>query len=403
VTAAPAATGAPGSARARKFSLQLAAGVWGLQFGFLNPILALALANLLHANNTQVGIALALYNASGFVGSLIVPAWADRKGNYLSWMLVSGVATLALAGVLLLSGNLLVAIIGMVIVGGPSGLGISLFFAHMRAHGFGKADIMSTRAMFSLTWAGAAPLATLLVDWLGVQSVLIAVAIVAVGSLFTVYLIRRNAPEVAPADRPVSEAAGSFSKWRVGVIMVAFVVIMGTLNVVSSAMALFTVNELHLEAIWGGIALSVAALGEVPALLVLGRLTGRFGSIALIVSGCVVGIVYYLIMAVVHDPATLIGIQLLRAWFFATITGVGLTFFQDIIPGPGLASGLFTNTQRIGSVFSGLLISLAGTPLGFSGVFLASAGLTVVAGAMTILAGVRRRRPSPSEATAPGS
>jgi SET family sugar efflux transporter-like MFS transporter len=393
VTAASPTTGGPASASSRRRALQFAAGVWGLQFGLLNPMLALALATLLHANNAQVGIALALYNASGFVGSLVVPTWADRKGNYLTWMFVSGIATFALAGVLLLSGNLIIAIIGMIIVGAPSGLGISMFFAHMRAQGFSKAEILSTRAMFSLTWAGAAPFASLLVDWLGVASVLVAVAIVALSSLATVYLLRRTTPKVQPAVHQNADAAVSFSKSRVTAIMIAFILLMGTLNVVSSAMSLFTVNDLHLPAIWAGVALAIAALGEVPALLVLGRLSNRFGAIPLIISGCIVGAVYYLAMAVVHDPVTLVALQLLRAWFFAAVTGVGLTFFQDIIARPGLASGLFTNTQRIGAVFSGLLIALAGTPAGFSGVFLVSAGLTALAIVITLIAAGRRRPP----------
>jgi len=396
VTSRPA--GATAAGRSQKLSLQFGAGVWGLQFGFLLPVLALALSTLLHANNVQIGIALALYNASGFVCSLILPAWADRTGNYLSWMLVSSVATFALAAVLILSGDLVVAIIGMVVVGGPSGVGISLFFAHMRAQGFTRKDIIGTRAMFSLAWAAAAPLALFIADALGARAVLIAVAVIAIAGLLTVYVLRRNAPPaVAPADRPRDDVTGSFSKIRVAAVMVAFIVLMGTANVVSSSMAIFAVTYLHLPGFVAGIALSVAALGEVPALLVLGRLSSRFGPIPLIVSGCIVGVVYYLAMAVVRDPFTLVALQLLRAWLFASFTGVGLTFFQDIIPRPGLASGLFTNTQRVGSVFTGGLIAVAGTSAGWSGVFVLGAGLTVVAMIITILAGAgRRRSPQPA-------
>ena len=50
---------------------------WGLQFAFLNPVLALLLVEVYDATPGQVGGVLAVYNASGFVASLLVPAYAD--------------------------------------------------------------------------------------------------------------------------------------------------------------------------------------------------------------------------------------------------------------------------------------------------------------------------------------
>ena len=50
-----------------------AALVWGLQFAFLTPALALVLVSLFHAGDAEVGWVLAAYNGSGFLASLIVP------------------------------------------------------------------------------------------------------------------------------------------------------------------------------------------------------------------------------------------------------------------------------------------------------------------------------------------
>jgi SET family sugar efflux transporter-like MFS transporter len=49
-----------------------AALLWGLQIAFLVPSLALILVNLYDASTVQVGWILAIYNASGFVASLLV-------------------------------------------------------------------------------------------------------------------------------------------------------------------------------------------------------------------------------------------------------------------------------------------------------------------------------------------
>ena len=60
-----------------------AALLWGLQFAFLNPALALLLVSLLDASAGEVGWVLAVYNASGFIASLVIPTYADRKEDYL--------------------------------------------------------------------------------------------------------------------------------------------------------------------------------------------------------------------------------------------------------------------------------------------------------------------------------
>jgi MFS transporter, SET family, sugar efflux transporter len=70
----------------------------------------------------------------------------------------------------------------------------------------------------------------------------------------------------------------------------------------------------------------------------------------------------------------------LDAWFFAVVAGVGLTLFQQVIPRPGLASGLFVNTRRLGAIVSGAVIGLGSlSPLGYGGVFAVCAALTVLA------------------------
>ena len=179
--------------------------------------------------------------------------------------------------------------------------------------------------------------------------------------------------ETVPDNRPMSRV-------DVGVIVIAFIALQAANSSAVSIMTLFVTETLGLDVIWAGIALGVAAGVEIPALLVLGRLSYRFSSLALIASGCVVGIAYYTAMVFVSGPVLLIGLQVLDAWFFAVVAGVGLTLFQHMIPRPGLASGLFVNTRRLGAIVSGVIISIASmTPLGYGGIFAACAALTLVA------------------------
>ena len=373
---------------------QGAAFAWGLQFAFLNAALALLLSTLLHATNAQVGIALALYNASGFVASLVIPVWADRRGNYLTWMLVAGILTLGMSATLALSSSLTMAIAGLVLLGGPAGVGSTLFFAFLRSSGSGRAAVMNTRAMVSVAWVVGPPAAMLLASLLDTRAVLGAIVVISLAGMAAVLGLRRRGSAVPAATRHADESGAPVALPRVVLIVVAFVALQATNATSTSVMALFTVHTLHLPVIWGGIALGVAALAEVPAFVVLGRLTVRYGQIPLLVAGIAAGILYYVGMAFVSDPVSLAAVQVLNAWSFATVSGIGITLFQDIIPRPGLASGLFTNTRRIGAIISGGLIVIAGTGAGFRGVFLVCAALTAVALVIAVLVGRGIRMPA---------
>src|SRR5215210_6570636 len=90
--------------------------LWGLQLAFLSPALALILVNLYGATTAEVGWVLAIYNASGFVASLLLPAYADKKHDYLGPMLVCGALTVLLAVVLALATTLPIATIALVVI-----------------------------------------------------------------------------------------------------------------------------------------------------------------------------------------------------------------------------------------------------------------------------------------------
>src|ERR687883_263140 len=101
-------------------------------------------------------------------------------------------------------------------------------------------------------------------------------------------------------------------------------------------------------------------------------------------------------MAAVSGPILLLALQLLNAGFFAVVAGVGLALFQEIIPRPGLASGLYTNTRRLGAIVSGFVISLGSFAFGYRAVFAACGALTL--GALTVVA-VLARSATASRAT----
>ena len=73
---------------------------------------------------------------------------------------------------------------------------------------------------------------------------------------------------------------------------------------------------------------------EIPILLGLGRLTTRFGSARLLPRGSIAGVIYAS-MVVIDGPVLLVALQILNAIFIATVQGLGLTIFQEVVPRPG--------------------------------------------------------------------
>jgi MFS transporter, SET family, sugar efflux transporter len=259
--------------------------LWGLQLAFLSPALALILVNLYGATTADVGWVLGIYNASGFIASLLLPAYADKKHNYLGPMLVCGALTLLLAVVLAVATTLPIATIALVVIGGPAGVGSSMLFAHLRHSGARPSDIVNTRAIVSVAWVAGPPLATFIIGWFGNRAILLAIAAVAVLNMATTAIMirhRRAAAQAAAAGgaQPSSAAAtpdeSPVGRLGVVLIMAAFILLQATNATAMTIMTVYVTDTLQLNVMWAGIALGVAAALEVPALLLIGRLSNRF-------------------------------------------------------------------------------------------------------------------------------
>lgn len=367
--------------------------LWGLQIAFLNPALALILVSLYDATTAEVGLVLGLYNASGFLASLVVPAYADRHSDYLRPMFGCAVLTLILAGLLGFATSLPMAIIALVVIGGPAGVGGSLLYAHLRHTGAKPADIVNTRAIVSVAWVGGPPLATLIIGTLGSRAILLAIAVVAVlsitatAALATHHRRRDTTTDQAPTH---SDDDLALSRSAVVLIVAAFVLLQAGNATVTSILTLYVTETLQVAVIWAGVALGLAAALEVPALILIGRLSSRFSSLRLLTTGTLAGIAYYLGVAAAPGPITLLILQPLNVWAFAGIAGVGLPLFQQMIPRPGLSTGLYMNTRRIGAIVSGPLIAFGSlTVLGNRGIFIACAAVT--AAALVVISAASRR------------
>lgn len=419
--------------------------LWGLQFALLTPALALILSALYDASTADIGWTLAIYNTGAFIAALVIPVWADRHHSYVSTMLMAAVMTLLLALALALLTSLPAATAALVVLGGPAGVGVTLLFAHLRHAGESTAAIMNTRAVLAAAWMAGPPLAAAIIGVAGGRGVLWTIAAIAVANIATTVLLSTKQRPAAPSAADDTPAAGTaestghtstapapvetselanhpstaqphptaqphvtapalgpeedpapsappplrLGRWAVTLVILAVTLFQTTNATAVSFLTIYSVETLQLEALWGGLALGIAAGLEIPALVIFGRIGDRVSHLTVMVLGAVAGVGYYLGIALATGPVMLIGLQVLNAITVATVAGIGMTLFQEILPGAGFSTGLFMNTRRIGAIISGPLIALGALePLGQRGVFIACTVLTAIG--LVVLEGVRR-------------
>lgn len=240
------------------------------------------------------------------------------------------------------------------------------------------------------------PVATLILAWFGNRAMLLAIAAVAVINIaITAMMIKaRNAASAAAAAAGSHQATAAptaeeppVGRRRLVLIMAAFILLQATNATAMTIMTVYVTETLRLDVTWAGIALGVAAALEVPALLLIGKLTGRFSQLGLLATSCIAGIGYYLGLSLTTGPLLLLVLQLLNAWSFAGIAGVGLPLFQQMIPRPGLSTGLYMNTRRVGAIVSGPIIAAGSlTAFGQRGIFITNAALTLLGLAIIVVA-----------------
>ena len=383
---------APRRPLASRLLVPSAALLWGLHSSLLSPALALILATLYDASTADIGWSLAIYNAGGFIASIVLPAWADRRRTYLPMLMAAAVLTIALAAALAAVSTLPLATVAL------AGLGTTMLFAHLRDVGAATSTIVDTRAIISAAWMGGPPLATAIIGWAGARGILLALVVIAVVNIvMTAVMMRQHRSGAAEAPEPARSphALPPGSRTATVVIIGAFVLFQATNATAMTFMALYVTETVGLGVMWAGIVLGVAAALEVPALMIIGRLGDRISHLTLVAVGAVLSAVYYAGLMLVTEPVLLLVLQIPNALGFAAISGIGLTLFQDLIPGAGMSTGLFMNARRVGAILSGPIIAAGALPLlGQRGIFAICAVLTVIGLGMIPLAKRLAARPA---------
>ncbi|MBF2240792.1 sugar efflux transporter [Staphylococcus capitis] len=139
-------------------------------------------------------------------------------------------------------------------------------------------------------------------------------------------------------------------------------------------MPLFVTNYLRERDSYVGYLASLCAGLEVPFMVILGILSAKFPTRTLLLFGSLFGGAFYFSIGVFKNFYMMLAGQVFLAIFLAILLGLGISYFQDILPDfPGYASTLFANAMVIGQLCGNLLGGVMSHWVGLENVFFVSA------------------------------
>lgn len=348
------------------------------------PTLSVFLSQEVEARPFMVGL---FYTGSAVIGifvSQFLAAHSDKHGDRN--ILIFNCCLLGALGCVLFAYDrnyYLLLGLGVLLTSFGSTANPQLFaLAREHADNTGREAVMFSsvlRAQVSLVWVIGPPLAFALVMGFGFKTMYLmaGVTFLLCGALVWLML-----PSMRKTQRQAREVLEAPRRNRQDTLrLFGACTLMWTCNCMYLInMPLYILHELHLPEKTAGVMMGTAAGLEIPTMLLAGWLSRHWGKRRLMRLAVVTGALFYLGMLTMRDPTTLLMLQWLNALFIGILAGIGVIYFQDLMPGQaGAATTLFTNSGRVGWIIAGSLAGLVAEISQFHSVF--SLSLLMIAGA----------------------
>ena len=364
-------------------SFLIVAFLTGIAGALQTPTLSLFLTTEVHARPAMVGF---FFSGSAIIGIMVsqfLAGRSDKKGDRKS--LIFACCLLGALASLLFAWNrnyFVLLFIGVFLSSFGSTANPQMFaLAREHADKTGREAVMFSsilRAQVSLAWVIGPPIAYALAMGFGfdVMYVSAAFAYVLCGAIVWFLL-----PSMRKTPMPVSaklEAPRSNRRDAL-LLFTACTLMWGTNSLYIINMPLYIINELHYPEKLAGIMMGTAAGLEIPTMLIAGYYAKRCGKRFLMRIATVAGLLFYIGMLTFHHPIVLLGIQLLNAIYIGILAGIGMLYFQDLMPGQaGSATTLYTNTTRVGWIIAGSMAGIIAEIWNYHSVFYVGLAMIVL-------------------------
>lgn len=140
-----------------------------------------------------------------------------------------------------------------------------------------------------------------------------------------------------------------------------------------------------------GLLSSICAGLEVPLMIFVGLIASKYETKYLLMVAGIIGATFFISVGLFNNFIVILVGQILLASFLAILLGLGISFFQDLLPKfPGYASTLYANGMIIGQLIGNLMGGIIADNLSVQYSFMASGMMLIVA---VILFGFLKNEP----------
>ncbi|EGJ9749229.1 sugar efflux transporter SetB [Escherichia coli] len=369
----------PAVSSAKSFDLTstaflIVAFLTGIAGALQTPTLSIFLTDEVHARPAMVGF---FFTGSAVIGILVsqfLAGRSDKRGDRKSLIVFFCLLGVLACTLFAWNRNYFVLLFVGVFLSSFGSTANPQMFALAREHAdkTGREAVMFSsflRAQVSLAWVIGPPLAYALAMGFSFTVMYLSAAVAFIVCGVMVWLFLPSMQKELPLATGTIEAPRRNRRDTL-LLFVICTLMWGSNSLYIINMPLFIINELHLPEKLAGVMMGTAAGLEIPTMLIAGYFAKRLGKRFLMRVAAVGGVCFYAGMLMAHSPVILLGLQLLNAIFIGILGGIGMLYFQDLMPGQaGSATTLYTNTSRVGWIIAGSVAGIVAEIWNYHAVF----------------------------------
>lgn len=369
----------PAVSSAKSFDLTstaflIVAFLTGIAGALQTPTLSIFLTDEAHARPAMVGF---FFTGSAVIGILVsqfLAGRSDKRGDRKSLIVFCCLLGVLACTLFAWNRNYFVLLFVGVFLSSFGSTANPQMFALAREHAdkTGREAVMFSsflRAQVSLAWVIGPPLAYALAMGFSFTVMYLSAAVAFIVCGVMVWLFLPSMRKELPLATGTIEAPRRNRRDTL-LLFVICTLMWGSNSLYIINMPLFIINELHLPEKLAGVMMGTAAGLEIPTMLIAGYFAKRLGKRFLMRVAAVGGVCFYAGMLMAHSPVILLGLQLLNAIFIGILGGIGMLYFQDLMPGQaGSATTLYTNTSRVGWIIAGSVAGIVAEIWNYHAVF----------------------------------
>ncbi|MBS1205475.1 MAG: sugar transporter [Proteobacteria bacterium] len=324
------------------------------------PTLSLFLSREVGAQPFWIGLFYTVNAIAGILVSLWLAKRSDNQGDRRKLILFCCLMAVGNALLFAFNRHYLTLITCGVLLASLANTAMPQLFALAREYADSSARevVMFSsvmRAQLSLAWVIGPPLAFMLALNYGFTAMFTLAAGLFVISLVMIAFWLPSVPRVAQPAVAVTEVSG-WGDRNVRMLFIASTLMWTCNTMYIIDMPLWISLELGLPDKLAGILMGTAAGLEIPAMILAGYFVKHLGKRRMMVTAVAAGVVFYLGLIFFHSQTALLVLQLFNAIFIGIVAGIGMLWFQDLMPGrAGSATTLFTNSISTGVILAGVI------------------------------------------------